>query len=103
MPNNSVLVRYADDNVIMRVMETWMTQLHPDFDQLHTDSYKNLKIFFRKALAIHLRHYFNGNEKCFYLTEVLDPVKGEDMNSITKNIRVPSLCRTNVADSVEII
>ena len=101
MPKNSTLVKYVDENVIRNVLDFWISQLHPDFET-HTDSYKALKIFVRKALAIHLQHYFNGNEKCHYVTEVLDQVKSDEMNSITKNIRIPSLCGTHIADSVQI-
>lgn len=49
-----------------------------------------------------MEHYFNGNDKHHYITDVLDKVKKDDMNFITKNISVPSLCETDIADNVEI-
>ncbi|CAB4425263.1 unnamed protein product [Rhizophagus irregularis] len=101
MPINSALVKFVDNSVIKRLLEFWMSQLHSSFDQ-HESSYKALKIFTRKAVIIHLEHYFNGNDKHRYITDVLDKVKKDDMNFITKNIRVPSLCETDIADSVEI-
>ncbi|CAB4404876.1 unnamed protein product [Rhizophagus irregularis] len=101
MPTNLALVKFVDNSVIKRLLEFWMSQLHSSFDQ-HESSYKALKIFTRKAVIIHLEHYFNGNDKHRYITDVLDKVKKDDMNFITKNIRVPSLCETDIADSVEI-
>lgn len=101
MPSNSTLTKYIDDDVTKRLLEFWMSQLHPDFDQ-HESSFKSLKIFVRKAVSIHLQHYFNGNDKHHYITDVLDKVKSDDMNAITKNNRIPSLCETDVADSVRI-
>ena len=47
-------------------------------------------------------NYFNGNDKRHYITDVLDQVKCDEMNSITKDIRVPSLCEMDIADSVRI-
>ncbi|CAB4435507.1 unnamed protein product [Rhizophagus irregularis] len=101
MLTNSALVKFVDNSVIKRLLEFWMSQLHSSFDQ-HESSYKALKIFTRKAVIIHLEYYFNGNDKHRYITDVLDKVKKDDMNFITKNIRVPSLCETDIADSVEI-
>ena len=101
MPTKSALVKFVDNSVVKSLLEFWMAQLHSSFDQ-HKSSYKALKIFTRKAIIIHLEHYFNGNDKHRYITDVLDKVKKEDMNFITKDIRVLSLCETDIADSVEI-
>lgn len=94
-------MKHIDENVVRKVLEFWMTQLHSDFNQ-HKDSLKYLKYFVRKALIVHLRHFLNGNEKQNYVPDVLDIVKSDSMNSITKNIRVPSLCGTDIADRVQI-
>ena len=101
MPTNLKLIKFVDDDIINKLLEFWMSQLHPDFNQ-HEGSYKALKLFVRKAVTIHLQHFFNGNDKHHYVTNVLNQVKSDNMNTITKNIRVPNLCETNVADSVEI-
>ena len=53
MPSNSALTKNVDENVIKRLLDFWMSQLHIDFNE-HSESYKALKVFVRKVLAIHL-------------------------------------------------
>lgn len=101
MPSNSVLTKHIDEEVTRNLLEFWTSQLHPDFDQSE-DFIKPLKCFVRKAMVVHLRHLFNGNDRHRYIPDVLDLVKCDDMNTITKNIRVPSLCETNIADNVKV-
>ena len=52
---------------------------------------------------IHLKHLLNGDEKTRYIVDVLDKVKSDHLNDVTKNIKVSSFSDLNLADNVEIV
>ena len=57
MSSNSILTKFVDNVIIKNLLEFWISQLHLKFDQ-HKSSFKVLKIFVRKAVMIHLQHFF---------------------------------------------
>jgi hypothetical protein len=102
MPSSEHVKRYIDDGIFKNVLKFWASNLKQGYLENEVESFVELKEFVRKAIEIHLKHLFNGNDKTRYFTDVLEKVKSDRLTNITKDIHVPSASNLNLADSVEI-
>ena len=103
MPSSSDIIRFIDNSVVKSILKFWISNLKPNHLEDDEFTFKALKKFVRMAIEIHLKHLLNGNEKTKYIVDVLDKVKSDRLNDVTKNIKVPSFSDLNLADNVEIV
>ena len=103
MPSSSDIIRFIDNSVVKSILKFWISNLKPNYLEDDEFTFKALKKFVRMAIEIHLKHLLNGDEKTRYIVDVLDKVKSDRLNDVTKNIKVPSFSDLNLADNVEIV
>jgi len=84
MPSSEHVKRYIDDGIVKNVLKFWASNLKQGFLENDVESFVELKEFVRKAIEIHLKHFFNGNDKTRYFTNVLEKVKSDRLTNITK-------------------
>lgn len=102
MPGLEAISKYVDDSVVKTILKFWISNLKPNHLESDVDSFKSLRKFVKMAFEVHLKHIFDGDEKTRYGVDVLELVKSERLNNITKDIKVPSFGDVNLADDVEI-
>ena len=102
MPKLEKISNYVDDSIVKSILKIWISNLEPNQLERDESSLKSLKKFVRMAFEVHLKHIFDGDERTRYGVDVLEKIKGDRLNNITKDIQVPSNGDMNLADSVEI-
>jgi hypothetical protein len=61
---------------------------------------KILKKFVRYCLFIHLQHILKGDDKTRYSVDVLENIKSDEANKITKDLQVLSLSGLGIANNI---
>jgi hypothetical protein len=95
----SDITNYVDDAIIKKVLSLCLKAVHNSLLN-HEDFLRILKRFVRTCLYLHVQHIINGNDKTRYIVDVLDKVKSDDLNEITKNLKVNSLSGLDLANNV---
>uniref|UniRef100_U9SVE5 Uncharacterized protein n=1 Tax=Rhizophagus irregularis (strain DAOM 181602 / DAOM 197198 / MUCL 43194) TaxID=747089 RepID=U9SVE5_RHIID len=93
------IINYVDEAIVKKTLSLFLKAIHSS-SWNNTEFVKTLKRFVRHCLYFHVQHIINGEDKTRYSIDVLEKVKSDNVNNITKDLPVHSLSGLDLANNV---
>uniref|UniRef100_U9UG24 Uncharacterized protein n=2 Tax=Rhizophagus irregularis TaxID=588596 RepID=U9UG24_RHIID len=93
------IINYVDEAIVKKTLSLFLKAIHSS-SWNNTEFVKTLKRFVRHCLYFHVQHIINGEDKTRYSVDVLEKVKSDNVNNITKDLPVHSLSGLDLANNV---